>query len=99
MHRTAVLTALLVLKLSAQPVAANWSDLTLVKTIDLQTLTNHVQGIDSDGSSLFVTSVDSEKRKGYLRQFTMDGLLKRSVEIQMDSRSEAHTSELQSHSF
>jgi hypothetical protein len=43
----------------------------------------HVQGIDLDEGTLWVTSVDSTTRKGYLHEFGLpSGELTRSVEIQ-----------------
>jgi hypothetical protein len=42
----------------------------LLRTVDLKGSTNHVQGIDFDANVLWVTSVDSTNRKGYLREFS-----------------------------
>ncbi len=52
--------------------AASLSDLTLVRTIDLQGDTHHVQGIDFDERRLWVTSVNKAERKGYLQEFSLD---------------------------
>ena len=43
----------------------------LVRTMTLNGPTNHVQGIDFDANVLWVTSVDSTNRKGYLREFSL----------------------------
>ncbi len=59
----------------------------LVRTVALQTKTAHVQGIDTDGTHLWVTSVDRAARKGFLQQFAVsDGRLERSVEVQDGNR-------------
>ncbi|MBZ5606710.1 MAG: DUF6454 family protein [Acidobacteriia bacterium] len=70
---------------SAQSTAfAEWE---LARTIDLQGPTNHVQGIDFDAVNLWLTSVDSRNRKGFLREFALDsGHALRSIEIQDDAR-------------
>jgi hypothetical protein len=43
--------------------AASQSDLTLVRTIDLRGDTHHVQGIDFDERHVWVTSVDTRRRR------------------------------------
>ena len=54
-----------------------------VSVLPLQAKTAHVQGIDTDGNHLWVTSVDRASRKGFLQEFAVsDGRLERSVEIQ-----------------
>jgi hypothetical protein len=46
-----------------------------------------VQGIDTDGVHLWVTSVDRAARKGYLQEFTVsDGRLARTIELQDGDR-------------
>ena len=51
--------------------------------LNLQGTVHHVQGIDVDDARLWVTSVDSKTRKGYLHEFAMPaGTLLRSVEVQ-----------------
>jgi len=53
------------------------------KVLSLLGETNHVQGIDTDGTHLWVTSVDRPTRKGFLRTFSlMDGHLESSIELQ-----------------
>jgi hypothetical protein len=60
---------------------------TPVRVLPLQTRTAHVQGIDTDGIHLWVTSVDRAARKGYLQEFAVaDGRLERSVEVQDGDR-------------
>jgi hypothetical protein len=54
-----------------------------VRVLALQGRTAHVQGIDTDGVHLWVTSVDRATRKGWLQEFAVvDGRLERSVEVQ-----------------
>ena len=49
--------------------------------------TNHVQGIDTDGTHLWVTSVDRPTRKGFLRIVSLvDGHLENSIELQDGDR-------------
>lgn len=58
-----------------------------IRTLALQARTHHVQGIDTDGGALWVTSVDRPTRKGYLMAFSVaDGSLIRSVEVQQGDR-------------
>jgi hypothetical protein len=53
------------------------------RVLELQGKTNHVQGIDTDGVNLWLTSVDSAEHKGYLREFKLeDGRQIRSIELQ-----------------
>ncbi|HEY1339949.1 MAG TPA: DUF6454 family protein [Bryobacteraceae bacterium] len=53
------------------------------RVLELKALVHHVQGIDLDGQRIWLTSVDSESRKGYLHEFSLpDGKLLRSVEVQ-----------------
>jgi hypothetical protein len=57
------------------------------KIIPLQGETNHVQGIDTDGTHLWVTSVDRPTGKGFLRIFSLaDGHLEKSIELQDGDR-------------
>ena len=51
--------------------ATSQSDLTLVRTTNLRGDTHHVQGIDFDERHVWVTSVDKDRRKGYLQEFSM----------------------------
>jgi hypothetical protein len=58
-----------------------------IRVLELQGKTNHVQGIDTDGVFLWVTSVDSAGHKGYLREFRLeDGREIRSIELQDGER-------------
>ena len=53
------------------------------RVLELQGETNHVQGMDTDGVYLWLTSVDSAGHKGYLREFRLeDGRAIRSIELQ-----------------
>jgi hypothetical protein len=57
------------------------------RVLELQGKTNHVQGIDTDGVYLWLTSVDSAGHKGYLREFRLeDGREMRSIELQDGER-------------
>ena len=58
-----------------------------VKVLALQAKTAHVQGIDTDGAHLWVTSVERATRKGYLQEFAVaDGRLERTIEVQEGDR-------------
>ena len=53
----------------------------------LQSQTAHVQGIDTDGTRLWVTSVDRANRKGFLQEFSLpEGRLRRTFELQNGDR-------------
>ena len=68
--------------LSQLPVES-WSDLQLVNSIELEGDTYHVQGVDFNNQSLWVTSVDTAARKGRLHQFSLaTGKMERTEEIQ-----------------
>jgi hypothetical protein len=57
------------------------------RVLALQGRTYHVQGIDTDGTQLWVTSVDSPTRKGFLQVFSVaDGRLEKSIELQDGDR-------------
>lgn len=57
------------------------------RVLSLEGETNHVQGIDTDGAHLWVTSVDRPTSKGYLRVFSLqDGHLETSIELQDGDR-------------
>jgi hypothetical protein len=59
---------------------AGWN---LTHILNLEGPTNHVQGIDFEAQTAWVTSVDPKSRKGFLRVFSLDsGQMLRSVEIQ-----------------
>ena len=85
------LIAPLVLALSAvaepgQP-AARLEQLQLLKLIPLKGTLHHVQGIAVERDRLWVTSVDSKARKGYLHLFRLSsGELLKEVEVQEGER-------------
>jgi Family of unknown function (DUF6454) len=57
------------------------------KILALQGTTAHVQGIDTDGQLLWVSSVDRPSRKGFLAEYSLaDGRLLRRVEVQDGDR-------------
>lgn len=58
-------------------------ELERLRVIELAGTLYHVQGIDLDDSRLWVTSVDSAAKKGYLHEFSMPaGKVARTVEVQ-----------------
>jgi hypothetical protein len=58
-----------------------------VRQLALRADTHHVQGIDTDGTRLWVTAVAAAARKGYLFEFSLqDGSLTRSIELQDGER-------------
>jgi len=58
-----------------------------VRELALRTKTAHVQGIDTDGVHLWVTSVERAARKGFLQEFAVaDGKLLRTLELQDGDR-------------
>jgi hypothetical protein len=66
---------------------ASGQELKPVATIPLQGETFHVQGIEVDGSRLWVTSVDTRGKRGLLFEYRLpEGQLVRSVEIQDGDR-------------
>jgi WD40 repeat protein len=61
-----------------------WS---LRRTLDLKGSTHHVQGIDFEGHTAWITSVDREEQKGFLQTYSIDsGELSRTIEIQDNER-------------
>lgn len=61
----------------------SWSDLQLVSSIELEGDTYHVQGVDFNNQSLWVTSVDTTASKGRLHEFSLaTGKMERTEEIQ-----------------
>lgn len=59
------------------------SGLAALRTIRLNCKTAHVQGIDTNGKRLWVTSVDRTAQKGWVQEFSLpEGRLEKSVEIQ-----------------
>lgn len=58
-----------------------------ISVVTLAGETHHVQGIDTDGTVLWMTSVDRGSRKGYLQEYTLSaGKLLRRVEVQNGER-------------
>jgi hypothetical protein len=75
------LSALPLLQLNLIP---GWS---LNRTIELKGITHHVQGVEFDARTAWISSVDSQARKGYLQQFSFDsGMLLQTVEVQDGER-------------
>lgn len=71
--------------ISAQPpVVLESSGATRV--VALEGKTHHVQGIETDGERLWVTAVDRPTAKGFLYEYSLDGKLLRSVEVQQGDR-------------
>ena len=63
------------------------SQLAPVRVLPLRAKTAHVQGIDTDGLHLWVTSVERATRKGFLQEFAVgDGRLERTIEVQDGER-------------
>jgi WD40 repeat protein len=71
----------------ALPQSVSFGEWKLVRTMTLNGPTNHIQGIEFDADSLWVTSVDSTNRKGYLREFSLtSGNLTKGIEVQQGER-------------
>src|SRR5579864_2640292 len=70
---------------SAQsPLLPGWN---LTNMLNLKGPTYHVQGIDFEMQTAWVTSVDPKSRRGFLLVFSLDsGQMSRSVEIQDGER-------------
>lgn len=85
---SSIMTAATILTLDAAPPSATSLDqLKTVRVLNLKGTTHHVQGIDTDARRLWVTSVDTPNRKGYLHEFSMKtGESLRSIEIQDGER-------------
>src|ERR1051326_4469346 len=67
--------------------SASLSDFALLRTLQLLAETHHVQGIDLDNRQLWVTSVDSKTRRGYLQEFALSsGELLREEELTRGDR-------------
>lgn len=79
------LALLVVASLWAAPAILNESQAVSITVLDGSK--HHVQGIDTDGSILWVTSVDRYSRRGLLQQFELStGKLVRTVEVQDGDR-------------
>jgi hypothetical protein len=77
-------TLIFACSLSAQERLDNWK---LVQTVPLEGIQHHVQGIDTDGKLLWVTSVDAKAGKGYLTQYEVaTGRMLKRVEVQEEKR-------------
>jgi uncharacterized protein DUF6454 len=62
-------------------------DLPLLRVIELQGKTYHVQGIEADADRLWVTSVDRGTQSGYLQEFSLpEGKLIREVKVEDGAR-------------
>lgn len=80
---------MLSLRLAISLCAASLAAQTLVldRVIELPGTLEHVQGIDTDGVSLWVSSVDAKAGKGFLRRFQLDPpRLEAAVEVQEGDR-------------
>ncbi len=76
------LLLLLVGCLRAQSPPRSLADLKLERVLELKGATFHVQGVDIDEQRVWVTSVDTTDRKGYLHEFSLkSGELLRQVEV------------------
>jgi hypothetical protein len=76
-----IIAPALVSCLAGQP--PNLGELERLGVIELKANLAHVQGIDLDDRHLWVTSVDSKTRKGFLHEFLLStGELTRFVEVQ-----------------
>src|SRR5437879_4407525 len=66
---------------------ASLADFKLLRSLDLRAETYHVQGIDLDNRRLWVTSVDTPNRQGYLQEFDLaTGERTRGVELAQGER-------------
>jgi hypothetical protein len=75
-------TACLTILLVAAGAAQQHDALTLTRTTQLAGETYHVQGIEVDGSTVWVTSVDTKAKRGLLLEYKLpEGRLIRSIEI------------------
>jgi len=73
---------LLVGCLHAEAPQRSTAALKLERVLELKGDTYHVQGVDFDGQRVWVTSVDTPNRKGYLHEFSLkSGDLLRQVEV------------------
>lgn len=69
---------------STDPLERNW---TLHSVVAIQPDLHHVQGIDIEGNTLWISSVDAKARKGYLSIIELpSGRLTKQVEVQHGAR-------------
>jgi len=64
---------LFVLAASLTVIAAMSADLSPIRVTELQGTTHHVQGIELDETHLWITSVDKDRHKGFLHEFSLPG--------------------------
>lgn len=85
MRTACLLLGLAIAALSGVPQAL--SAFKLIRVLELKGATYHVQGIDFENDQLWVTSVDTPRRKGFLHEFSLtSGQLLRETEIQAAAR-------------
>src|SRR6185312_8637882 len=78
---------LLLLGLAITASAQTLDSSAATRILELQPVTYHVQGIDTDGVHLWVTSVDTPTRKGFRHEFLLkDGRELRHIELQEGDR-------------
>src|SRR5262245_43697641 len=81
------ITALSAAVASQLPRVESLEQLKLQRVLELKAETHHVQGVDVDAQRVWVTSVDTPSRKGFLQEFSREtGELLRSVEVQDGDR-------------
>jgi hypothetical protein len=83
-----IILAVLSIAAARQLPSVDWLEqLKLSRVMELKASTHHVQGVDTDSRHVWVTSVDTPGRKGYLQEFSRgSGGLLRSVEVQEGDR-------------
>ena len=65
------------------PSVESLEQLKQVRVLELKGETHHVQGVDVDHQRVWVTSVDSAARKGFLQEFSREtGALLKTIEVQ-----------------
>jgi len=75
--------AVLILCFSCSAQSLSFGEWELARVIDLAGPTYHVQGVDFDNTTLWLTSVDSNTRRGFLHTFALPtGEKLRTIEIQ-----------------
>jgi hypothetical protein len=78
---------ILVLALCLTALAQDSRDWKLTTTIPLDAALHHVQGIDVEGNTLWVSSVDRKTKKGWVSRFQLpSGKLVRQAEVQQGER-------------
>lgn len=75
------------LGLQAQPAPARLEDLERLAIVPLDAALDHVQGIDVEGDSLWVSSVDRKAKRGFLHLFDREtGRLRAQVSLERGAR-------------